>query len=309
MLDAPLRWKKPSLVFVNSMSDLFHEDITDEQIAEVFGVMAVAATRFYGPRIKGRLTRDFGPHVFQILTKRADRLRLLNTERFRGLVARAAYRHAMDRVDAGWLSQCISGRRESGNHCTLDTMWPLPNVHLGVSVENQSAADERIPLLLRCPDAVRWVSCEPLLGPVDLSAEYLATKLGSYPFPTLEREHRTKLIDLLDWVVAGGESGPNARPMHPDWVRSLRDQCKAANVPFFFKQWGEWTYRDGLFSGLDPTCEKWPCRRITIFGNNGRELEHASDGDDVYVQRIGKLNAGNLLDGVRYEMRPGDKWP
>jgi len=236
MLDAPLRWKKPSLVFVNSMSDLFHEDITDEQIAEVFGVMAVAATRFYGPRIKGSLTRDFGPHVFQILTKRADRLRLLNTERFRGLVARAAYRHAMDRVDAGWLSQCISGRRESGNHCTLDTMWPLPNVHLGVSVENQSAADERIPLLLQCPAAVRWVSCEPLLGAVDLSAEYLTTKLGAYPFPSLEREHRTKLINLLDWIVCGGESGPNARPLHPDWPLSLRDQCKAAGVPFWFKQ-------------------------------------------------------------------------
>lgn len=324
MLEAPLRRKEPSLVFVNSMSDLFHKDISDEQIAEVFGVIAVAAKTFMGPRVKGRLTRDFGPHVFQILTKRAERLCLLGTERFRGMVARAAYRHAMDRVDAGWLSQCISGHREYGNHCTLDPMWPLPNLHLGVSVENQRVADERIPLLLRCPAAVRWVSAEPLLGEVRLdridadAAGHTECMIDALTGRHTDMGRPCADTAKLDWVVGGSESGPNARPMHPEWSRSLRDQCKAAGVPYWFKQWGEWLPRSGCYhrqsdgSALDekdPDCTRWPCVKITGLGNDGSRLENSSDaGDVVYMQRVGKKTAGNLLDGVRYEMRPGDSW-
>jgi protein gp37 len=299
-LDAPLRWKRPRRIFVNSMSDFLHPDITDEQVAEMFGVMAVAATAFFGPRIKGRTMRDFGPHVFQLLTKRAGRLSLLGTERFRGMVARAAYRHAHDRVDAGWLDQCISGRREWGNHCTLDKMWPLPNVHLGVSCENQAAADERIPLLLQCPAAVRWVSAEPLLGAIDFGAEYLTTKLGTYPFPAIEREHRTKLIDLLDWIVCGGESGPHARPMHPDWARSIRDQCKAAGVPFHFKQHGEWL-PGGFYDGFTvPDC-------MGAAMNNPKNM-HYFEPPGGKCWRVGKKQAGHLLDGREYRMWPGDHW-
>jgi protein gp37 len=109
--------------------------------------------------------------------------------------------------------------------------WPLPNVWAGVSVEDQSTADERIPLLLQTPAAVRWVSAEPLLGPVDLR---------DFDDGLWRRSDA-----CLDWVVVGGESGPSARPIHPDWARSLRDQCAEAGVPFLFKQWGDFYRRGG----------------------------------------------------------------
>ena len=143
-------------------------------------------------------------HIFQVLTKRPERM-----EQYFG--------------------------RDNPVH------FPLPNVWLGVSVENQATADERIPLLLQTPAAVRFISAEPLLAPVDLlKTEYLALKTSrlKYPFPFLPDEYRTKLLHLLNWVICGGESGPGARPMHPDWARSLRDQCAAAGVPFFMKQMG-----------------------------------------------------------------------
>ena len=189
----PLSWKRPRRIFVNSMSDLFHQDIHDDFIGMVFRTMARAPQ-----------------HTFQVLTKRAERMqRLLTHPKMRGFVG--------------------------------DAPWPLPNVWIGVSVEDQATADKRIPLLLDTPAAVRWISAEPLLGPMSLTKEYLSMKCGgAYPFRSLGDEHRTKLIDLLDWVVVGGESGPKARPMHPAWARSLRDQCAAAAVPFLFKQWGEW---------------------------------------------------------------------
>jgi len=222
MLDAPLRWRKPSLVFVNSMSDLFHDDITNEQIAAEFGVMAAC------PR-----------HTFQVLTKRPKRM----TEWFEW-----ATRDATDAGSGRFNSQAEACRGEaidalqrlvsSGYHplrselTGYDSRWPLPNVHLGVSVENQAAADERIQLLLQCPAAVRWVSCEPLLGAVNLDDLWGERRVyrGDTVSGFLDWE------PSIDWIVCGGESGPNARPMHPDWARSLRDQCKAAGVPFWFKQ-------------------------------------------------------------------------
>ena len=221
-LDAPLHWGKPRRVFVNSMSDLFHEAFTNESIAEVFGVMAVASGKFHRPadgakKLAGGYRMPHahsGPHTFQVLTKRATRLRsVLSLSRFRESVASAAHRHAQNRRDAGWLSQCVSGRREWGNHCTLDRLWPLPNVWLGVSVEDRQYGLPRIAELRQTPAAVRFLSCEPLLE--DLGA-----------------------LDLtgIDWVIAGAESGNGARPMHEDWVRSLRDQCAAAGVRFFYKQ-------------------------------------------------------------------------
>ena len=164
-LDQPLRWKKPRMVFVNSMSDLFHEAIPPEFVEQVFQIMTLA---------------DW--HIFQILTKRAKRL-----------VALAPH-----------------------------LQWP-DNIWQGVSVEDQRRADERIPLLLQTQAAVRFLSVEPLLGPVTLG-KYLA-KIG--------------------WVIVGGESGPNARPMQAAWVKSLRDQCIRASIPFFFKQWGGITAKAG----------------------------------------------------------------
>lgn len=197
-LDQPLRWTKPRRIFVNSMSDLFHEDIPFGFIAAVFGVMAAA-----------------DKHTFQVLTKRPERMRDF-------MLGGATNAYAV-----GWCKrfayQMIGG--EMGKRLedrSIDPMWPPKNVWLGVSVENQETANERIPLLVDTPAAVRWLSCEPLLGPIDLC-------------------HR----NLLDWVVVGGESGPKARPMEEAWALDLREQCRSYDVPFFIKQgsqanWPDW---------------------------------------------------------------------
>jgi protein gp37 len=246
-LGLPLRWRKPRRVFVDSMGDLFHKKLRDDDIAEVFGVMAVAAKRFYGAKVGGAQN---GPHTFQVLTKRARRMAdLVASSAFRFKVGRAACRRAHDRTDAGWLYQCITGDREPGNHCTLDKMWPLPNVMLGVSCENPDALP-RLDHLRETPAAVRFVSFEPLLAPVDLGPDWVD---GGVYAPLGEERH----IDCggcrgtpvrgqpycpghkaggIDWVIAGCESGPGARPAETDWFRSLRDQCQAAGVPFFLKQ-------------------------------------------------------------------------
>ena len=180
-LRQPLRWRHPRRVFVNSMSDLFHEQVPDAFLDQVFAGMALAPQ-----------------HVFQVLTKRPRRA--------------AAW--WMDPVRCARITAAVAALAERPLAAPLP--WPLPHVWLGVSAEDQRRAAERLPILTALPAAVRFVSCEPLLGPVDLQ-------------PWLDR---------LDWVIAGGESGPGARPCDPDWVRALRDQCAAAGVPFFFKQWG-----------------------------------------------------------------------
>ena len=228
-LDQPLRWRKPARVFVNSMSDLFHRDVPDEYIAWVFGVMALAPE-----------------HTFQILTKRHGRMRsLLSSGDFRRMVG--------ERV----------GVREGVYRREL-VGWPLPNVWAGVSVENQQWADLRPDALRGTPAAVRFLSVEPLLGPVT--------------------------VDLtgIDWVIVGGESGPGARPMHPGWARSLRDQCVAAGVPFLFKQWGAWAPHDvarPTVSQLDYHGTHW-------------------DGTDAAMARVGKKAAGRELDGRTWDQYP-----
>jgi protein gp37 len=226
VLDQPLKWRKPRRIFVNSMSDLFHEDVPDEFIARVWTIMASCRE-----------------HTFQILTKRPRRMmewvnRVKDWEGYKT--------HNGEPPAAYGGNGIIVGGNE----------WPLPNVWLGVSVENQKVADERIPLLLQTPAAVRFLSCEPLLGPVDLSS-YLGDlyycdnpRHGQLCPDGILRDGSAILcryckrpvdvFKMIDWVIVGGESGPGARPMHPDWVRGIRDQCVAAGVPFFFKQWGEW---------------------------------------------------------------------
>jgi protein gp37 len=267
----PLTWKKPKRVFVNSMSDLFHENVTDEQRDRIFAVMALCPQ-----------------HTFQVLTKRPGRmLEYMGVKA--GGIGRPAYCRAADvRVASESIANHVFG------YPYVPIPWPLMNVWLGVSVENQKAADERIPLLLQAPAAVRFLSCEPLLGPLDLGAEWLKViaKPGwqgekHYPFPTLPNDQRTKLVDLLDWVICGGESGPGARPMHPEWAQSLRDQCQAAGVPFFFKQWGEWLPAGQDGAPLD--CD-----------GEIREVLNCSD-DPV---RVGKHAAGALLDGVEWKQFP-----
>lgn len=185
-LEEPLRWRKPCRVFVNSMSDLFHESVQFDWIERIWGVMAACPQ-----------------HTFQILTKRP-----------------LSMYHCV--------SQISNSRR------------PLQNVWLGVSVEDQDAASVRLPCLLKTPAAVRFVSVEPLLGPVDLY----------YWLPTLEIERESGISRLLlNWVIVGGESGPGARPCRLEWIRSIVSQCAVANVPCFVKQLGTTWVRDGWQMG------------------------------------------------------------
>lgn len=203
-LDAPLYWKKPRRVFVNSISDLFHDDIPEDFIKEVFTVMAIAKQ-----------------HTFQILTKRPERMRVVLSKWT-----------AEDMYDYWYTPIEIQD-------------WPLPNVWLGVSVEDQQTADERIPILLQTPAAVPWVSAEPLLGPVDLSNDLRPptslpgrhVQLGSGQW-IVDADHANLMWRGLDWVVVGGESGPTARPCDVAWIRSIVGQCQAAAVPCFVKQLG-----------------------------------------------------------------------
>lgn len=212
-LTLPLRWKKPRRIFVNSMSDLFHDDIPDEYIAKVFAVMALARR-----------------HTFQLLTKRHGRMRsLLNNPSFR-----LGCEEAEGAILADASCPLPRYQREARHvQWWSDFAKPLPNVWLGVSVENQRWADIRIPALLDTPAAVRWLSCEPLLGPVDLTNVAPGLVYANAGFNAIARTP-----DRIDWVVVGGESGPGARPMDLDWADSLVQQCRAAGVPAFVKQLG-----------------------------------------------------------------------
>lgn len=254
-LEIPLHWKKPRRVFVDSMSDLFHEHLfesgNESFIDEVFAIMAAT------------------PHItYQVLTKRpGNMLKYMNNKR------RDIYiEHALETIygEKGW--------------CAPEFEWPLPNVQLGASVENQDAANDRVPLLLKTLAAVRFLSCEPLLGPVDISLFLNAWHECSYEIPP------------IDWVIVGGESGPYARAMHPDWVRSLRDQCKAANVPLFFKQWGEWA---------PPEIDRYgPSEVLPLDGSCTSNRQYIAFPDGQRMERIGKSLAGHLLDGEIWKQFP-----
>lgn len=280
-----LRWKKPRMIFWNAHGDMFHENVPDEWIDRCFAVMALTPH-----------------HTHQVLTKRADRMREYFSNLDHQRIISAA--HAIDSEGGAWLN--------ADHHIGKLQFLPLINVWLGVSVENQAAADERIPDLLATPAAVRWISAEPLIGPVDLTWIEFPNERG--------RTEHWDALDLhlvdgepmpagncdatLDWVVCGGESGAKARPMHPDWARSLRDQCAAAGVPFLFKQWGEWAPGEIAGEYLDPEKtakgmtydgDKWFLEWSAVDG-------HCDDEPDVY--RVGKKAAGRHLDGVLHDAFP-----
>jgi protein gp37 len=269
----PLGWRKPKRVFVDSMGDLFHEGVLREWIEQVFAVMALCPQ-----------------HIFMILTKRPLRMRMLL-------------------ADDGTMRKCVENAARlmgrSRGFVALER-WPLPNVWLGMSVEDQGAANERVPELLATPAALRFVSCEPLLGPVDLYTWL--------PMLEIERESRCPDDAYLDWVIVGGESGPGARPMHPEWARSIRDQCSAARVPFFFKQWGEWLPEDQFGADGDkPTAANTGARWgiLDRAGNyfaettawNGRTGK-ASESGEVYMYHVGRRNAWRMMDGRIWEEVP-----
>lgn len=239
-LSEPLRWKRPRRIFVNSMSDLFHDDVPFEFIAAVFGVMAACPQ-----------------HTFQVLTKRPARA----VEFLRWIHSDGAL------TDGTASGDCGDYAFRAGCHFdvavkSVNRSWPLPNVHLGVSVEDQSTADDRIPLLVRCPAAVRFVSYEPALAAVDfdrwLNAPAPEALDGDphaqFLMSELLRESRGDCRRALDWVIVGGESGPNARPFDVAWARSTIEQCRAAGVKRFVKQVGAHPW-DGFGSlwGADPT--------------------------------------------------------
>lgn len=272
-LDWPLKWRKPRRIFVSDMADLFHDEVDDQFIVQVFAVMASAQR-----------------HTFQVLTKRHGRMRsLLSSPGFRTAVGRAT------------MSRLLEGLPDFR---AVDT-WPLPNVWLGVSVESQQWADIRIPALLQTPAAVRFLSCEPLLGPVDLRTIPYRGDVQYY-IDALSRRYRTSRdyeegtdcsfglagLGRVDWVIAGGESGPGARPMLPEWARSLRDQCVGARVPFFFKQWGAWS----------------PTGAVGVGGNDPRRGFVGSPVDEhgcyEEIARTSKKLAGRLLDGREWNEFP-----
>lgn len=180
---------------------------------------------------------------------------------------------------------------------------PPANVFVGATIANQPEADRDIPKLLQVPAAKRFLSMEPLLGPVDLTNVAPPTVEGRewHGIDVLTPANR-ELRGCIDWVIVGGESGPGARPMHPDWARSLRDQCQAAGVSFLFKQWGEWCPRGPESLGY-PSVEGVPRFRMTDAGHNGQDLA-ADGGNDVWMNRVGKKAAGRLLDGRTWDEVP-----
>lgn len=277
-LDQPFRWGKPRRIFVNSMSDLFHPDVPFQFIADVFAAMS-ATTR----------------HTYQVLTKRPERM----LEFFAWLTYEGG-------PCFGWPIQIDPGRvwpqwkpYREGKQAGYDNCgpgWPLENVWLGVSIEDQATANERIPLLLKAPAEIRWVSAEPLLGPIDLTnCEHPNhSVMADYLQGT---DSRTGVDSgTVNWVVVGGESGPKARPMHPQWARSLRDQCRAACVPFLFKQHGEWIHDDDI----DNCGLRAP--EIADAGQYFNTFDWPHENTESY--RVGKKAAGRLLDGVQYDGYP-----
>ena len=281
----PLRWKRPRKIFWNAHGDMFHPKVPDEWIDRCFAVMALTPH-----------------HTHQVLTKRPERMR-----EYLRLAEDRVMDRAFDHADMNW------GRDEAERlYCIGNYRWPLPNVWLGVSVEDQQRADERIPTLLDTPAAVRWLSMEPLLGPVDLTMIQFpndrggmecwdALDLHSVPGEPLPVGHCTATID---WIVLGGESGPGERPMHPDWARSIRDQCAAAAVPFLFKQWGEFAPGEIAGEYLDPDKA---AKGVSLFDGRWDDCWSEPDGhrdDEPDLYRIGKKRAGRLLDGVQHDGFP-----
>lgn len=261
----PLKWRKPAKVFVNSMSDLFHEDVKDEWLDKAFAVMALTPQ-----------------HTYQILTKRPERMReylakpesrmkaWLDAVSGQMIVAKPGLMNY-----AGSFGPMIDAHVVSFADIQKEYLakWPLPNVWLGVSCEDQKTADERIPLLLQTPAAVRWVSAEPLLGPINF--EHITTGHWAYGQVDvlsgyLQGKQPDAMYDYdndpsgwtrnppdkwekgphkIHWIVVGGESGPKARPFDIGWARSIIDQCKVADVPVFVKQLGASAYERTPYEG------------------------------------------------------------
>ncbi|PZQ82688.1 MAG: phage Gp37/Gp68 family protein [Ancylobacter novellus] len=309
ILTQPLRWRRPRRIFVNSMGDLFHEDVPDAWIDRVFAIMALTPQ-----------------HTYQVLTKRSARMREY-------LTAPGRYERVYEEIFGGseWppLPKGMDTVAASDNLSALLLQGHLPNVWLGVSTEDQPRADERVPDLLATPAAIRFVSAEPLLGPIDYRSirrynptgapwidalrglvtrgDYLARSPSECSFNTSTRFPGE--LPKLDLVIVGGENGP--RPMNPDWARSLRDRCAAADTAFFFKQWGSWAPGEWTFDLDDhlhftPDDDAVPVSRLNLAGADKRMIWSAQNRtpEGRGFLNVGKRAAGRLLDGVEHNAMP-----
>jgi len=291
--EKPEKWHKPRRIFVGSMTDVFHPNVLDALLDRLFMEMTVYNSH----------------HTYMLLTKRPERMR--------DYIAEAIQRDA----DWVWQGCTVSDKSVSHSWCSPPPLvFKAPdNVWLGVTVENQEQADARIPVLLDTLAATRFVSIEPMLGPVDLN--YILPESSKEPSKTCGTPWGHKISALhgtvstkpggpksgpcfypsLDWIIAGGESGPNARPSHPDWVRDLRDQCVKAEVPFFFKQWGEWAPDNFVHAGTIFD------REHITFNSNYEIANSRADftpSHNFTMKHVGKKAAGHLLDGMEWRQVP-----
>ncbi|MCY4429228.1 MAG: phage Gp37/Gp68 family protein [Rhodospirillales bacterium] len=276
-LNQPLRWRKPRRIFVCAHGDLFHPSVPMKWIDKVFAVMALTPH-----------------HQFQVLTKRPERMR--------------DYLWRLQDSEDGTIDWANAGVEIVGSEADgfIDAApWPLPNVWLGTSVEDQQRADERIHFLLDTPAAVRFISAEPLLGPIDL------TRLRPPGYTWIDclegRYHDGPSVSAgnarLHWVIVGGESGHGSRPMHPQWARDIRDQCVAAGVPLHFKQHGNWVHATDWLNFSRAS------RRTLLHRDGSRPKPHAdlewSDTDVAKMIVVPKAIAGRSLDGRTWDQFPG----
>ncbi len=252
----PLRWRRPRRIFVCSMTDLFYEGHSEEMIDQVFAMMALASH-----------------HQFQVLTKRPERMAQYLTSIETGESGETRMEGFRDALIEGTAQKLYAERTGEDPSLWLAVNLPLPNVWLGVSVEDR-ARKERIDRLRETEAAVRFLSIEPLLenlGELDLTG--------------------------IDWVISGGESGCHARPSHPDWFRSVRDQCIAAGVPYLHKQNGEWAWYENM------TFDE--AERSAAQNCPGKKIEHHSCGRTAV--RVGKKKAGRQIDGRMWDEFPRER--
>ncbi len=283
-LSKPLKLRRPSIIGVQFMGDLFHEDVPFEFIDKIFAVMALCPQ-----------------HTFIVLTKRAERMlrySILGSGTWEEIISSCVKIMEQRKIPKLPMEKIPTN--------------PLRNVILGVSVSNQKDADKWIPILLQIPAAVRFVSIEPMLGPVSL-ADYecccqrckgCGEQFAGEPDYSCCVCGGSGMGSHLDWAIVGGESGPGARPMRPEWVQSIRDQCTAVGVPFFFKQWGEWM-----------ECNYYTNSGIQQYDNDGymivpkckKIVLEIHSGCTTGMWRIGKKEAGRLLDGKVWDQYPDAK--
>ncbi|WP_347990040.1 DUF5131 family protein [Methylomonas sp. AM2-LC] len=259
ILNVPIFCGEPRIIHVSKSHDLFGEDVLDEFLPEVFAVIA-----------------DTPQHQFLIKTIFPERMRavLRDDVFFEAVLSQAKSAYGLDL-------------------CFKD--WPLKNVWIGVEINDQKTAQERIPLLMQTPAAIRWVSVQPLLGPLDLRRID-----GGYPWIGGNRGDGGKFNGIIDWVVVSGEHGEDAKPMHPDWAFSLRDQCEEAVIPLNFESWGEWCSAGGDGFGTHPGQFAW----INSQGEFLDSPPQDEDADCITVKRVGKDVTGRILGGRVYNEYP-----